>query len=193
MKRLIVTGAMIALLSHAEADFTYHWEMDETPAGSDSVTLVEPVQVMLLDEPLKVASHSAALRLMNRYSVHLHDATSDSIDLIDSTRVSENAWTSKDAHALLSTFESIPQAANGPYDEEPRVPPSIWRLTQEHVPDDIAVSVEGNQRVVTIARRAFVHSDPLLAEIEEVRGRFFSKGVAAFLRSHRVGLRGGFF
>ena len=35
--------------------------------------------------------------------------------------------------------------------------------------------MQDGQRIVTIAQEAFVHSEPLLAEIEGVRGRFFSK------------------
>ena len=51
------------------APFTYHWEIDETPEGSESATVVEPVQVTLIDEPIEVASHSASLALMRKYSV----------------------------------------------------------------------------------------------------------------------------
>ena len=35
---------LVALVSQAEA-FTYHWELDETPQGSDRVSQVRPVQV----------------------------------------------------------------------------------------------------------------------------------------------------
>ena len=31
------------------APFTYHWEIDETPEGSESATVVEPVKVTLLE------------------------------------------------------------------------------------------------------------------------------------------------
>ena len=41
--------------------FTYHWEIDETPEGSESATVVEPVEVTLLDEQIQVPSHSASL------------------------------------------------------------------------------------------------------------------------------------
>ena len=34
--------------------FTYHWEIDETPEGGESTTVVEPVEVTLLDEPIQV-------------------------------------------------------------------------------------------------------------------------------------------
>ena len=56
-----------------------------------------------------------------------------------------------------------------------RVPASIWRLTHEHVPDDISVEDQDGQRIVTVGQGAFVNSEPLMAEIDGVRGRFFSK------------------
>ena len=153
----LVVGLVVAFSQGVEA-FTYHWELDETPQGSDRVTQVRPVRVLLSDQLLEIAPHSASLQLMKKYSVHLGEE-----------------WSSGHAYSLLRTFESIPQEANDPYDEQPQVPPSIWRLTHEHVQDDISVDVQDGQRMVTIAQEAFVHSEPLMAEIEGVRGRFFSK------------------
>ena len=49
--------------------FIYHWEIDETPEGSESATIIEPVEVTLLDEQIQVPSHSASLALMRKYSV----------------------------------------------------------------------------------------------------------------------------
>ena len=138
--------------------FTYHWEIDETPEGSESATVVEPIQVTLLDEPIQVASHSASLALMRKYSVHLGPE-----------------WDPGHAYRLLQTFESIPQETNNLYAGSPRVASSIWRLSDRHIQDDISVEYRDGQRIVTIAEEAFVHAEPLLAEIEGVRGRYFSK------------------
>ena len=138
--------------------FTYHWEIDETPEGNESTTVVEPVQVTLLDEPIQVVSHSASLALMRKYSVHLGPE-----------------WSPGHAYRLLQTFESIPQETNNFYAESPGVAPSVWRLSNRHIQDDIEVNYRDGQRIVTIAEEAFVHAEPLLAEIEGVRGRYFSK------------------
>lgn len=140
------------------APFTYHWEIDETPEGSESATIVEPVQVTLLDEPIEIASHSASLALMRKYSVYLGPE-----------------WSPGHAYRLLQTFESIPQETNNSYAESPGVPSSIWRLSDRHIQDDISVEYRDGQRTATIAEEAFVHATPLLAEIEGVRGRYFSK------------------
>ena len=73
------------------AAFTYRWEIDETPEGSESATVVEPIEVTLLDEQIQVPSHSASLALMRKYSVHLGPE-----------------WDPGYAYRLLQTFESIP-------------------------------------------------------------------------------------
>ena len=57
----------------------------------------------------------------------------------------------------------------------PTVPASLWRLTDSHIQDDITFEFKNRQNTVTIAAAAFTNADPLLAEIDGVRGRFFSK------------------
>ena len=139
--------------------FTYHWEIDETPEGSESATVVEPIEVTLLDEQIQVPSHSASLALLRKYSVHLGPE-----------------WDPGHAYRLLQTFESIPQETNDFYDAtNPRVESSVWRLNNRHIQDDISVEHRDGQQIVTIAADTFVHATPLLAEIEGVRGRYFSK------------------
>ena len=140
------------------APFTFHWEIDETPEGSESATIVEPVAGTLLDEPIEVASHSASLALMRKYSVYLGPE-----------------WSPGHAYRLLQTFESIPQETNNPYAESPAVESSVWRLSNRHIQDDLSIEYRDGEQIVTIAEEAFVHATPLLAEIEGVRGRYFSK------------------
>ena len=140
------------------AAFTYHWEIDETPEGSESATVVEPIEVTLLDEQIQVASHSASLALIRKYSMHLGPE-----------------WDPGYAYRLLQTFESIPQETNILSAQTPGVAPSIWRLSDRHIQDDLSVEYSDGKRIVTITEAAFVHATPLLAEIEGIRGRFFSK------------------
>ena len=162
---ILTVGGICNPDSYSDA-FTYHWEIDETPEGSESATVIAPVEVMLLDEPIQVVSHSASLALLRKYSVHLGPE-----------------WNARRAYRLLQTFESIPQETNNPYEESPTVEPSIWRLSNRHIQGDIAVEYQDEQRIVTIARSAFTYAYPLLAEIEGVRGRYFSK------RLHRAVVR----
>ena len=155
---LISVFLFSCIISQSNA-FNYHWEIDETPEGSESATVVEPIEVTVLDEQIQVPSHSASLALMRKYSVHLGPE-----------------WDPGYAYRLLQTFESIPQETNNLYDAtNPRVEPSVWRLSDRHIQDDLSVEHRDGQRIVTITEAAFVHATPLLAKIEGVRGRYFSK------------------
>ena len=156
-------SSMILLLTfifsgHALAQFTYTWKTDTTYEGTESATLVQPVQVMFLHEPIQVVPHSASLRLMQQYSVLLG-----------------TEWSEGQTYRLLQTFESIPQLSNDPYKETLEVPSSLWQLTDQHIQNDIEIRIQDGQKIVTLSREAFTYADPLLAEIEGVRGRFFSK------------------
>ena len=159
LKLVLISVTFLCCVVSYGAPFTYHWEIDETPEGTESATVVEPVQVTLLDEQIQVPSHSASLALLRKYSVHLGPE-----------------WDPGHAYRLLQTFESIPQETNDFYDAtNPRVEPSVWRLSDRHIQDDFSVEHRDGQRIVTIAEAAFVNATPLLAEIEGVRGRYFSK------------------
>ena len=130
--------------------YEFKWEIDETPEGQESATIVEPVQVTILDEQVELSSHSASIWLMKRYSVHLG-----------------TEWNGADAYKLLQTFVSIPQERNHPI--------SLWKLSDRHIQDDIEIEYQGDTKVVTISKEAFPYTQPFIAEIEGVRGRFFSK------------------
>ena len=144
--------------------YNYHWEIDETPEGTESATFIQPVTVTLLDEPIQIPSHSASLELKKKFSVYL-----------------SSEWDASYGHKLLQTFESIPQPNH--YEHSNKIPVSLWKLTDRHLPDDIMVEVRDDMKIVTIAAAAFQYAQPLLAEIESVRGRFFSK------RLHRAVVR----
>ena len=143
---------------HAFAQFSYQWKTDTTFEGVESATLVQPVQVMFLHQPIRVVPHSSSLRLMQQYSVLLG-----------------TEWSAAQAYRLLQTFESIPQTSNRLSEETPRVSSSLWQLTDQHIQNDIEIEVQEGQKIVTLSREAFTYAEPLLAEIEGVRGRFFSK------------------
>ena len=162
---LVATLLLLGIASQSEA-YTYHWEIDETIEGSERATLIEPIKVVLKDEVVDVVPHSSALFLLQKYSVHL-----------------DGEWSNQQAYALFQTFESIPQEKNDPYGTSPNVPASVWRLSASHIQNDIEIKTRGGQQTVTIAVGAFTYAKPLLAEIEGVQGRFFSK------RLHRAVVR----
>ena len=156
------SGAILLLIlilsGHAFAQFAYTWKTDQTYEGTESATLVQPVQVMFLNQPIQVVPHSSSLRLIQQYSVLLG-----------------TEWSDGEAYRLLQTFESIPQDRNNVSDEIPGVSPSLWQLSDQHIQNDIEIRIQDGQKIITLSREAFAYADPLLAEIEGVRGRYFSK------------------
>ena len=143
--------------------FDFSWEIDETPEGAESATVVEPVQVVILGEAVAVPSYSTSLTVMRKYSVHLGPE-----------------WSAGHAYRLLQTFESIPQRTNNSYEDTPELPASVWRLSSRHVLNDIEIENRGEERIVTVSEAAFVHATPLLAEIDGVRtGSVFLEAAAS--------------
>ena len=138
--------------------YEYHWENSEEIEGADRVTEIAPIQVTFLDQPIQVVTHSASLRLMQKYSVYLG-----------------TEWSAGDAYRLLQTFESIPQPTNDLHDLVPIVPYTLWKLTKSHIQGDVAIDIKDGQKTVTISEEAFTYAEPRIAEIEGVKGRFFSK------------------
>jgi len=61
---LLIVGFLLTTITYTHAaPFTYHWEIDETPSGSESVSVVKPVEVILVDEPVKISYSTASLKL----------------------------------------------------------------------------------------------------------------------------------
>ena len=151
--------------SHLCLAYTFHWEIDQTLDGAEEATLIEPVKVVLSGQAVEVASHSASLFLSK------------------STRFTDNAWSAEQAHDLLQTFESIPQKTNDPYKAELTVQPSVWRISQRHIENDIEIKIVNGQRVVTVAEAAFC-----LRQSVDGRNRRSSR-TFLFQRLHRAVVR----
>ncbi|RKU07430.1 hypothetical protein C6501_17675 [Candidatus Poribacteria bacterium] len=162
---LLTVIFLCAIVSHGNA-FEYHWEIDETPEGQESTTVVEPIQVTILDEQIQLLQSTATYFLLKKYSVY-----------------PDLSWDKAHTDRLLKTFESIPQLTNDLYGEPPLDNISIWKLIDQHIQNDIKIEYTDGRRIVTISKHAFVYANPLLAEIEGVRGRYFSK------RLHRAVVR----
>ena len=152
----IVLASIISIIPISHA-FEFSWQLDDTPEGQERATAIEPIEVKLLDQPMQVSSHSAAIFLMKKYSVYI-----------------DTNWNGLDAYKLLQTFESIPQRSNWRFARQD-VSPSVWQISNSHIHNDIDIEHRGDTRIVTITSEAFTYANPLLAEIEGFRGRFFSK------------------
>ncbi len=136
--------------------FRYHWELDETPSGQETVSIPEPIEIEIEDTGVKAyLSNSANIRLADRFKVYLSPE-----------------WDADKASLLLQALEDMTKET-GYW----RNNPSYWMLSRVHVPKDIVledVDANGLQRV-TIASHAFTYARPFVAKIDGIRGRYFSK------------------
>ena len=166
MKHVFITLLLFCFCIPIATPYSFEWQIDETPEGQESATVVQPVQVLILDELIEIADNSASIRLLKKYSVHLGAE-----------------WDVAHASRLLQTFELVPQGKNGMLSGKQYVLPTVWIISPQHIQNDIEINFHGDVRIITIAAAAFVHASPQLAEIEGVRGRYFSK------RLHRAVVR----
>ena len=168
MQRILFHTFLIYFLaSSAMANtFRYHWEIDETPSGQESVSLPEPIAVEIEGSGIKASlSNGAATKLASKYKIFLSPQ-----------------WDSEKTYLLLKMLDDMPTAYNYFYQENFK--PSYWLLSSTHITHDIQFGREvKGLKFVTIASEAFSYANPLMAKIDGVRGRFFSK------RLHRAIVR----
>ena len=165
-KILFHTFLIYFLAASAMANtFRYHWEIDETPSGQESVSLPEPIAVEIEGSGIKASlSNGAATKLASKYKIFLSPQ-----------------WDSEKTYLLLKTLDDMPTA--GTYFNRERRS-SYWVLNDAHITHDIQFGIEvRGVKFVTIAAEAFSYANPLMAKIDEIRGRFFSK------RLHRAIVR----
>ena len=159
---LFIVGSLLAIVTYTHAEpFTYHWEIDETPSGSETVSIIQPIKVTLFDNPVQISSTTASLRLKQQYGIHLSDQ-----------------WNSEIAQLLLTAFESVPQYWYHQENDQ-----SYWTLTDNHIHNDIMFLDIRGIKIVVISAHAFDYAEQRLAEIDGIRGRFFSR------RLHRAVVR----
>ena len=135
--------------------FRYHWELDETPSGQETVSIPEPIEIEIEDTGEKAyLSNSASIRLADRFKVYLSPE-----------------WDADKASILLQAIQDMTEETFSFFD------PTYWRLSDLHVPQDIILGdVEVNGlRTITIAAEAFTYARPFVAKIDGIRGRYFSK------------------
>ena len=145
--------------------FRYHWEIDETPWGQESVSLPEPIAVEIEASGIKASlSNGAATKLASKYKIFLSPQ-----------------WDSEKTYLLLKTLDDMPTV--GIYFNQYPIS-SYWILSNAHITDDIQFGIEvRGVKFVAIASETFNYANPLMAKIDGVRGRFFSK------RLHRAIVR----
>ena len=87
----VIMFLIVVPFSMAEP-FTYHWEIDETPAGSEKISVIKPIEVEMLDGTMKISNSTASILLARKYSIYLSEQ-----------------FDNQHAQLLLSAFETVPE------------------------------------------------------------------------------------
>ncbi len=149
----IITISLVLIVSMAQADFEFEWLTNETHQGQETTTPVEPLQINILGKEVEVFDDSFALKLHDRYNVYLDNYS----------------WTHEYSYALFNAFEQIPV----PYWDS--LERSMWHLVDIEIDNDILILNNGNNTSILISLNAFSNANSMLAEIDGVRGKLFSK------------------
>ena len=150
-------------LEKIEADsFIYHWEEDQSTAGTEySANVNQPIVIEFLDQELTPIDQAAADKLRHDYNIILVDTDS-------------GTWSQEHAYRILETMKSIPQLTRNSYKEQV-LTPSKWQITQDFLQDDITISETNGHKTVTISSAAFANATPKLALADGRRGIFYSQ------------------
>ena len=151
---ILITISLILIVSTAQADFEFEWVTNETHQGQETATPVEPLQINILGREVEVFDDSSALKLHDLYNVYLDN----------------HSWTHEYSYALLNAFEQIPAV---PYWDT--LDRSMWHIVDIDLDNDILILDNGEDASVLIALDAFSNANSMLAEIDGVRGKLFSK------------------
>lgn len=150
---ILITISLILIVSIAQADFEFEWITNETHQGQETSTPVEPLQINILGKEVEVFDDSSALKLHDLYNVYLDNYS----------------WTHEYSYALLNAFEQIPL----PYWDS--LERSMWYIVDIELDNDILILNNRDESSVLIALDAFTNANSMLAEIDGVRGKLFSK------------------
>lgn len=134
--------------------YSYEWIYNDSYFGFEkTANVVIPSTITFFDDELVQNNSSAAIKLYERYNVLLVDG--------------EIPWNIEYASRALDMFERIPMLPNTTYN-------STWTLTEDHIDNDITILDMGAYKNVTISIDAFKNATPKLAEIDYVKGVFYS-------------------
>ena len=149
----LTTISFVLLVSIAYADFEFEWISNETHQGQETATPVEPLEINILGKEVEVFDDSFALKLHDLYNVYLDNYS----------------WTNEYSYALLNAFEQIPL----PYWDT--LERSMWYIIDVEIDNDVLILNNGDVTSVLISLDAFTNANSMLAEIDGVRGKLFSK------------------
>ena len=144
----------VTKMSDNADEWTHTWKQDGSVSGYVTTSYVNnPPEITFLGKKIVPSDVPSFTYLQDKYNILLAN------DM--------KSWTQEYAYRLLETLKTIP------CDKFEWV--SKFSLTDELLENDIVVDKQDGGYEVRISSAAFYYANPLLVDLEGVRGRFFSK------------------
>jgi len=151
--------------SAAAGTYSYTWVQDQSYAGLPNTEIaenvVQPTQVTIMGKAYQMADVSYAQELFDKYGIVLTDES--------------EKWTQEYVYRLYSVLERIPQNTGTDYKYNSDLKATRWVLTSDFIADDIEIGTGSLSGAIRVSKAAFTYAAPFVAEIDGVRGLYFSK------------------
>jgi hypothetical protein len=145
-------------------DYIYKWQDDSSFLGHAQQSYLNGDQdLKILGEAIKIPDDFSSVNLINTAGIALSNKIT--------------SWSSEDAFKLYQMVKRVPILNSNKelLSTNSVNVNSVWEITDEEIIDDISINEKNGIKYVTISRKAFVYATPLIAELDGIKGRFFSK------------------
>ncbi len=163
-KSILVEFKFMLITLANSVDYIYQWNDDSSYLGHAQQSYINgQPDYKILNDPIKVPDDFSSINLISRNGIALSNKIT--------------SWSSEDAYRLYQMVKRIP-ALNpsndmlGTFQADVK---SVWEITNDDIIDDISISIVSGIKYVRVSRNAFVYATPLVAELDGIKGRFFSK------------------
>lgn len=163
-KSILVESRFTKITLSNSQDYIYKWVDDSSYLGHAQQSYINgQLDLTLFGNAIKIPDDFSSVNLINTAGI----ALSNNLSL----------WSSEDSYRLYQMVKRVPllNTNRGLLSTNSISITSVWSITDDEVIDDISVTELNGVKQVIISRKAFVYATPLVAELDGIKGRFYSK------------------
>lgn len=161
---ILIESKFVLITLANSVDYVYKWEDDSSYLGHAQQSYINgQPDFKIINDPIKVPDDFSSINLISISGIALSNKLTN--------------WSSEDAFRLYQMVKRVPilNATKGLLSTNSAIVSSEWSITDDDVIDDISINIVNGIKKVIISRKAFVYATPLIAELDGIKGRFFSK------------------
>lgn len=160
---LLVEATLTLITPGNSVNYQYDWKDDSSYVGHAQQSYINTGnEIIILNDTLKIPDDFSSAILLNRYGLLLSDKVTP--------------WTRDDAYRLFQMVKKVETSVSGDIlSTNTRPLEAVWEITDQEVADDIRSEVRNGMKYVLVSRKAFTYATPLVAQIDGIKGKFFSK------------------